>query len=128
MKKLLLCAPLLLALTVAAQTTTQIQPGNCTSSGPANHCGFVDENGTHGLVNTGYPGNYIDFGTEEYALSPINTDYTDPNKDDQYPVVVVQANSDGAGKTVTVILHGYKHQATRYTKTLYITSGSVTID
>lgn len=132
MRKLLfICAPLLLAITAAAQVSTHVQPGYCTSSGPLSHCGFVDENGVHGLVNANYVGTYIDFGGTEYALAPLNADYADLTLGDPYPVIAVQANSNGAGQTVTVILHGYKttRRSGRLTiHSAYITSGTVTVN
>jgi hypothetical protein len=131
MRRLLLLAIPLLAVAMQAQTiSTHVQPGYCTSSGPISHCGFVDENGVRGLVNSDYHGFYVDFALVEYALPPIAPDYTDLTAFDSYPVIAVQSESNGDGQTVTVILHGYRVNFQRgrtAVHTAYITSGTVTV-
>lgn len=133
MRKLFLIATLLLtAFGLQAQTASvRIQPGYCKSSGPLTHCGFTDENGVAGLANSDYHGYYITYGTETFNQPAVNPDYTDLTRDsDSYPVILVQAQSDGYGNTVTVTLHGYRVtlQRGRITvHTAYITSGTVSL-
>ena len=132
MRKLLLFATLLLtAFGLHAQTSLHIQPGYCKSSGPLSHCGFTDENGVAGLVNSDYHGYYINYGTEAFNLPAANPNYTDLTRDsDTYPVILVQAQSDGYSNTVTVTLHGYRVTQSRgriTVHTAYITSGTVTV-
>ena len=133
MRKFLLTTALTLAtIGLQAQTVSlHIQPGYCKSSGPLSHCGFTDENGVAGLVNSDYHGYYIEYGTETFSAPTVNPDYTDLTKDsDPTPTILIQSQSDGSGNTVTVTLHGYKVTERRGRITIhtaYITSGTVTV-